>query len=83
MYISNLEQLANEFKRKNVGVQQQNDLEESEEELQVLTSEDILKERQRIAKIVKKGVGYNWVQGNNAGKLDSKQYLQTKEKKNK
>ena len=61
MYISNLEQLANEFKRKNVGVQQQNDLEESEEELQVLTSEDILKERQRIAKIVKKGVGYNWV----------------------
>ena len=76
MYISNLGQLTNEFKRDNVGTQQQIDSEESEEELQVLTSEDILKERQRIAKIVKKGVGYNWVaNGGNAGKLDSKQYL--------
>ena len=80
-YINNLEQLANEFKRTNVGVQEQDDTDESEDELQVLTAEDILKERQRIAKIVKKGVGYNWASEQDiygdevVPGMDSNQYL--------
>ena len=58
-----LQQLTNEFKREMVGQREQDDSEESEEELQVLTAEDILKERTRVSKIVKKGVGYNFSGG--------------------
>ena len=58
-----LQQLTNEFKRENVGEREQEDSEESDEELQVLTAADILKERTRVAKIVKKGVGYNFSGG--------------------
>ena len=73
--------MANEFKRTNVGAQEQDDSDESEDELQVLTAEDILKERQRIAKIVKKGVGYNWASEQDiygdevVPGMDSNQYL--------
>ena len=63
-----------------VGQREQDDSEESEEELQVLTAEDILKERTRVSKIVKKGVGYNFSGGTG---WNPSTYQQSKEKKHK
>ena len=80
--------MTNEFKRELVG-EREEDSEESEDDLQVLTAEDILKERQRVAKIVKKGVGYHWaaeedIYGDEVVPgLDSNQYLESREKKHK
>ena len=79
-YTNMLEKLTNEFKRENVGEREDEESDESEdEELVVLTAAEVTTEKVRVAKIVKKGVGYNFSGGTNWN-IDG--YLKNKLEKN-